>query len=119
MPLLPRLLSRLLLTTALSFHSVLEGIALGVVEEEGTLISILVTILAHKSLAAFALGSSLLNGGTTPGVFLAVAFGFASASPLGALLSAAGVDAVGAARSWMVPAAIGLSGGTYSANHFS
>ena len=58
--------SRLLLTTALSFHSVLEGIALGVVEEEGTLISILVTILAHKSLAAFALGSSLLNGGTTP-----------------------------------------------------
>ena len=106
--------SRLLLTTALSFHSVLEGIALGVVEEEGTLISILVTILAHKSLAAFALGSSLLNGGTTPGVFLAVAFGFASASPLGALLSAAGVDAVGeAARSWMVPAAIGLSGGTF------
>lgn len=45
------------LTLALSLHSLMEGLALGLVQGADEITSILVAILAHKSLAAFALGT--------------------------------------------------------------
>lgn len=39
---------------------------------------------AHKSLAGFALGTTLLRGGTSPTRFIAIASAFAVASPCGA-----------------------------------
>lgn len=52
--------SGLVFHLALSYHSILEGIALGVQSTDVGTTSILIAILAHKSLAAFALGQKLM-----------------------------------------------------------
>jgi zinc transporter 1/2/3 len=46
---------------ALSLHSVLEGLALGAQEELEQSIGIFIAILAHKGIAAFALGNKVVN----------------------------------------------------------
>lgn len=66
---------------------------------------------AHKSLAGFALGTSLLRGGTSPTRFVVVGGAFASASPCGALLSSAGAWLLGTTT--FAPVVIGLSAGTF------
>eukprot|EP01013_Petalomonas_cantuscygni_P043436 TRINITY_DN8198_c0_g1_i1.p1 TRINITY_DN8198_c0_g1~~TRINITY_DN8198_c0_g1_i1.p1 ORF type:complete len:590 (-),score=87.34 TRINITY_DN8198_c0_g1_i1:276-2045(-) len=48
----------ILLLIALSFHSVMEGLALGFQQDEDALWSLLAAVLSHKGLAAFALGTS-------------------------------------------------------------
>ena len=101
----------LLLAAALGFHSVLEGLALGVVDDKSEILALLLTILAHKSLAGFALGTSLLRGGTPPGRFIAVGGAFALASPCGAVMASMGKWLVDAAV--FAPIVIGLSSGTF------
>lgn len=72
------------LFVALSFHSVLEGIGLGTASRYSELGAIAAAILAHKGLAAFALGNALRqsNGMSHRGIML-LAVAFASATPAG------------------------------------
>jgi zinc transporter ZupT len=102
--------TKVMLTVALSFHSVMEGMALGAVPTEDVL-EILLTILAHKSLAAFALGSSLLRGQEEPSRlwFVGVASCFALASPLGSLLAVL----VDTETPFFAPVVLSLSSGTF------
>lgn len=80
--------TKLMLAAALSFHSIMEGMALGAVPSADVL-EILLTILAHKSLAAFALGSTLLAGDDAPSPvrFVGVAVLFSIASPAGSVMA--------------------------------
>ncbi|CAD7976168.1 unnamed protein product [Amoebophrya sp. A25] len=50
-----------LLFTALMFHSVLEGLGFGSAADSGLASATLIAIVAHKGLAAFALGQTLLQ----------------------------------------------------------
>merc|ERR1719272_1987686 len=71
------------LFVALSFHSMMEGIGLGTAKKASVLISISVAILAHKSLAAFALGSALCKTNLSAGRFATMAVVFSSGTPAG------------------------------------
>lgn len=53
--------SAIILFLALSFHGLMEGIALGAMTDSGdkTLLTIFIAIIAHKGLEAFSLGTSL------------------------------------------------------------
>lgn len=75
-----------LLGAALSLHSILEGLALG---SQSTLHSsedIMLAIFAHKGLAAYALGASLMDSRTSAKRFWMIVLSFAIASPLGILM---------------------------------
>ena len=89
----------------------MEGMALGAVPVDGVL-QILLTILAHKSLAAFALGSTLLRGDAAPsfGRFVTIGTAFASASPLGSLLA---IWAEEVLTPTFAPVILALSAGTF------
>lgn len=73
----------LCLFVALSFHSVMEGIGLGTTKKVSMLISISVAILAHKGLAAFALGSALCKTNLSARRFGVMAIIFSSGTPVG------------------------------------
>ncbi|GMH40530.1 hypothetical protein BSKO_08434 [Bryopsis sp. KO-2023] len=75
-----------LLGAALSLHSVLEGAALGAQKEQKKAEDILIAILAHKGLAAYALGASLMDSETSSKRFWSVGLGFSIASPIGICL---------------------------------
>lgn len=96
-------LTALFLGMALSLHSVLEGLALGAQETINASKDILIAIAAHKGLAAYALGASLVDSRTSKGRFWKVIIGFATASPIGILVgygfSEIGSGVVGAALS--------------------
>mmetsp|Transcript_42095 Transcript_42095/g.99800 ORF Transcript_42095/g.99800 Transcript_42095/m.99800 type:complete len:243 (-) Transcript_42095:246-974(-) len=72
-----------LLGCALSFHSVLEGAALGAQESASRTADVFVAIAAHKGLAAYALGSSLVESKTTAVRMWSVLTPFAVATPIG------------------------------------
>merc|ERR1712112_617048 len=48
-----------MLLVALSFHSIFEGIAIGLQEEEGSLLSIFIAVMSHKAVMAFSLSSPI------------------------------------------------------------
>jgi len=91
-----------ILFLALSVHSIIAGLSLGL---EKTLISsavIFVAIMAHKSSGAFALGVSLKNESVSPNRLVWTVAFFSCMTPLGIMLgaafsaSASNVAAVGA-----------------------
>lgn len=71
---------------ALSLHSVLEGLALGAQQTIEATKDVLIAIAAHKGLAAYALGASLVDSKTTSSRFWKVIIGFSIASPVGIFL---------------------------------
>jgi len=74
-----------MLVVALSFHSVVAGVALGVQERLGDLLAIFVAIVAHKSTEGFALGITLVrHGASSRRSYLLVAL-LAVMTPLGIL----------------------------------
>jgi len=70
---------------ALCFHSVMEGLGMGSAEQGGLLLPVMLAILAHKGLAAFALGCSLTQSDLPEWKFWAFVGIFASGTPLGCL----------------------------------
>lgn len=56
-------LSSILLTIALSIHSILEGIGIGTTNSVSTLQTEFIAVLFHKSFTAFALGNQLISSG--------------------------------------------------------
>lgn len=100
----------LLLGGALSLHSVLEGAALGAQKDNRKAEEILIAILAHKGLAAYALGASLMDSQASAKRFWAVGLGFSVASPLGIFLG----YGLSSNSSGAVPAALSaLASGTF------
>ena len=56
-------LASILLTIALSIHSIIEGIGVGATDDVQTLESEFIAILVHKCFTAFALGNQLISSG--------------------------------------------------------
>mmetsp|Transcript_4530 Transcript_4530/g.7693 ORF Transcript_4530/g.7693 Transcript_4530/m.7693 type:complete len:443 (-) Transcript_4530:493-1821(-) len=71
-----------LLAVALCVHSVLEGMALGAQRSMESTRDILIAIAAHKGLAAYALGASVVQTGAPLKRFWAVTITFSLATPL-------------------------------------
>ncbi|KAK8705926.1 hypothetical protein V6N13_049511 [Hibiscus sabdariffa] len=112
-----------LLIIALCFHSVFEGIAIGVAETEADAWKALWTISLHKIFAAIAMGIALLRMIPDRPLFscIAYAFAFAISSPVGIAIGIV-IDATtqGAVADWIFAISMGLACGVFiyvSINH--
>jgi zinc transporter 1/2/3 len=76
------------IVTALSIHSLLEGLALGAQRELGGALVIFAAILAHKSMEGFALGVSLARGAVPASKATSLLALFAAATPFGIVAGA-------------------------------
>ncbi|XP_071952955.1 zinc transporter ZIP3-like [Antedon mediterranea] len=79
-------LRSLVLLFALSIHSVFEGMALGLQNEARMVWYLLIAMIAHESLAAFALGASLLKSHATKKTFILYGVIFSVMIPFGIML---------------------------------
>ncbi|KAJ6754076.1 ZINC TRANSPORTER 11 [Salix purpurea] len=106
----------ILLIFALCFHSVFEGIAIGVAETEADAWRALWTITLHKIFAAIAMGIALLRMiPDRPFVScVAYAFAFAISSPIGVAIGII-IDAAtqGAVADWIFAISMGLACGVF------
>lgn len=73
----------LILLVALSFHSVFEGLAIGLQGDLGQLISLFFAVIAHKGVMAFSLGLTLAQANLSLKQFIASVLIFSLASPFG------------------------------------
>ncbi|VAI18753.1 unnamed protein product [Triticum turgidum subsp. durum] len=112
-----------LLIAALCFHSVFEGIAIGVAETEADAWKALWTISLHKILAAIAMGIALLRMLPDRPLLscFGYAFAFAVSSPIGVAVGIL-VDATteGRVADWIYAISMGLATGIFvyvSINH--
>ncbi|XP_022716755.1 zinc transporter 11-like [Durio zibethinus] len=112
-----------LLIVALCFHSVFEGIAIGVAETEANALNALWTISLHKIFAAIAMGIALLRMIPDRPLLscIAYAFAFAISSPVGVAIGII-IDATtqGAVADWIFAISMGLACGVFiyvSINH--
>eukprot|EP01060_Flectonema_neradi_P031138 TRINITY_DN464_c2_g1_i1.p1 TRINITY_DN464_c2_g1~~TRINITY_DN464_c2_g1_i1.p1 ORF type:complete len:362 (+),score=42.09 TRINITY_DN464_c2_g1_i1:85-1170(+) len=76
----------LVLLCVLSFHSIVEGIALGTARREGSIAAMAVAILSHKFLAASSLGVAFVKSGVPAGTIITYAIIFSFMTPSGAVL---------------------------------
>lgn len=74
------------LGVALSIHSILEGLALGSQQTISDSKDIFIAIIAHKGLAAYALGATLVDSCTSTLRFWSVISSFSLATPLGVII---------------------------------
>lgn len=72
-----------LLLLALTFHSVFEGIAIGLQEESTSLLSLFIAVIVHKCIMSFSLGLNLAQSRLSVKSYLLCILMFAAASPLG------------------------------------
>jgi len=84
------------LLVSLSIHSVLAGLALGIETTTSDAVIVCVALLAHKGIAAFALGNSLAEADFPREHVRLSLFLFACMTPLGVILGAATNFAAGA-----------------------
>ncbi|KAI4979662.1 zinc transporter 2-like [Hordeum vulgare subsp. vulgare] len=113
----------ILLIAALCFHSVFEGIAIGVAETKADAWKALWTISLHKVFAAVAMGIALLRMLPNRPLLscFAYAFAFAVSSPIGVGIGIV-IDATaqGAVADWIFAVSMGLATGIFvyvSVNH--
>ncbi|KAF8056124.1 zntD [Scenedesmus sp. PABB004] len=99
-----------LLACALCIHSILEGIALGAQTTMEATKDIMLAIAAHKGLAAYALGASIVESKASAAKFWGVVSVFASATPLGIAVGYASSDLGGGAVGGAMSA---LASGTF------
>jgi solute carrier family 39 (zinc transporter), member 1/2/3 len=100
--------------TALSIHSLLEGLALGAQRELRSALVIFAAILAHKSMEGFALGVSLARS-AAPGVRALRLLGlFAVATPVGIVVGATVGALEGATALACEAAFLSLAAGTFA-----
>lgn len=108
-------LRSLMLLVALTFHSLFEGLAIGLQTEAMQLIQLFLAVVVHKAVMAFSLGLNLAQShGITVKSFVASVLAFSVASPLGMGL---GMVLVGMEKSLARDAANGVlqgvAGGTF------
>ncbi|XP_042883430.1 zinc transporter ZIP1-like [Penaeus japonicus] len=101
---------------ALSFHSVMEGLALGLEERSQDVWILLAALTSHKIFIAFSMSMELLEVGVSMKPFVASMVVFSLASPIGGLIGALVVAYSGdeqTAESLLVPTFLqAVSGGT-------
>ncbi|KAF4739854.1 hypothetical protein FOZ63_027078 [Perkinsus olseni] len=78
--------SALFVFLALSLHSILEGMATGVATGVSNLYGTVIAILAHKGLAAFALGASMVEANVASRIVLLYGTIFAVVTPVGIMV---------------------------------
>lgn len=112
-----------LLIVALCFHSVFEGIAIGVAETKADAWRALWTVCLHKIFAAIAMGIALLRMLPDRPLLscVAYAFAFAISSPIGVAIGII-IDATtqGSVADWIYAISMGLACGVFiyvSINH--
>ena len=76
----------ILLTLSLCLHSILEGLALGTDDDIESSINIAVAILAHKGMAAYALGACVIDSNVSKQMFWSILGTFSMASPIGVMI---------------------------------
>jgi len=76
-------LRSVLLLLALSFHSVFEGIAIGLQETKDSLISLFIAVIVHKAVMGFSLGLNIAQSELSVRSFIISILVFSLASPLG------------------------------------
>ncbi|KAK8923820.1 Zinc transporter 2 [Platanthera zijinensis] len=113
----------ILLIVALCFHSVFEGIAIGVAEDEADAWKALWTVCLHKIFAAIAMGIALLRMMPNRPLLscVAYAFAFAISSPIGVAIGII-IDSTtqGRVADWIYAISMGLACGVFvyvSINH--
>ncbi|GMR51708.1 hypothetical protein PMAYCL1PPCAC_21903, partial [Pristionchus mayeri] len=83
-------LKSLTFTIAMSFHSILEGFALGVQDSTSGIITLFVSLLLHKAVEAFSVGLQVSKGNTNRmKVVIGTILIYAMMTPIGSLLGAA------------------------------
>ncbi|GMS98585.1 hypothetical protein PENTCL1PPCAC_20760 [Pristionchus entomophagus] len=83
-------LKSLTFTIAMSFHSVLEGFALGVQDTTSGIITLFVSLLLHKAVEAFSVGLQVSKGNTNRmKAVIGTILIYAMMTPVGSLLGAA------------------------------
>ncbi|KAK2967270.1 hypothetical protein RJ640_004836 [Escallonia rubra] len=115
----------MLLIVALCFHSIFEGIAIGVAETKRDAWKALWTVSLHKIFAAIAMGIALLKIVPDRPLLscVAYAFAFAISSPIGVAIGII-IDATtqGTVADWIFAISMGLACGVFiyvSINHLS
>ena len=82
-------LRSLMLLMALSFHSVFEGLAIGLQGSSSQLLSLFIAVIVHKAVMAFSLGLNLAQSSLTARSFVISNVIFSLASPLGVAIGMA------------------------------
>ena len=100
--------------TALSIHSVLEGLALGAQRELRSVLVIFAAILTHKSMEGFALGVSLARSAEPAPRAAALLALFATATPAGIVAGAAAGALAGPTRLVCEATFLSLAAGTFA-----
>ena len=85
-------LRSIMLLLALSFHSVFEGVAIGLQENSGQLLSIFIAVIVHKAVMAFSLGLNIAQSSLTLRSFVLSNVIFSLSSPVGVGLGIAMED---------------------------
>jgi len=73
----------MILLIALSFHSIFEGLAIGLQQDLGQLISLFIAVIAHKAIMAFSLGLTLAQASLSAKQYVMSIMIFSLASPFG------------------------------------
>jgi len=76
-------LRSVMLLLALSFHSVFEGVAIGLQDTSGQLVTIFTAVMMHKAVMAFSLGLNIAQTDVSNKNFLMSNIIFSIASPIG------------------------------------
>ncbi len=102
------------LLLVLSVHSIIVGMALGAQSSPAMALIVFIAIMAHKSMAGFALGVSYRRAGSSLWRACPVAIFFSSMSPVG-ILAATSVDALvsSGARQWFEAVFDSVGAGTF------
>ena len=111
-----RLWTAITLALGLSFHSLLAGLSMGVLQDKSQILSVFAAIIAHKSIAAFALGTAFVRARASSGQALtrcqvvALIVTFSLVTPVGVLV---GTALGGFSSSSMAAALTAVAAGTF------
>lgn len=75
-----------MLLIALSFHSMFEGLAIGLQQDQQGLVNLFIAVIAHKSVMAFSLGLTLAQARLKFKQYAISVIIFTMASPIGMLI---------------------------------
>lgn len=102
------------LLVALSVHSLFEGLALGLEDDERHILQLLYALVAHKSVLAFSLGSSLVMSNLTTSRVIKSCVLFSAMCPLGIAIGTAVMESASNYSSHLAAGLLqGLAAGTF------
>lgn len=91
----------------------IAGAALGLEQDDGAFIGVLIAILAHKGTAAFSMIAALRDGGVTRPVIMRTLAGFSLTTPVAILLGSLYAAAEGRTATITEAVFDGLAAGTF------